>query len=224
MVLVRGGAGRVGDGSCGTSWAVTHSGGNAWRSASSICWPRGASVSVAAARGWTARRDPRGAFVVPAPVVFVFGARRRCGTAAIRAPSIDADSIVADIIARAGVVTRCVLTRRALRCVGRAATFRLSGYQKAPSHQKCRSLRVSIFSLKKGPKNQRTLQNTCDRRLVAPTRVKVLPEPQSQRDTPISLIDCTQIRQSQFLTPQMQKIRNFCQRTSQDFFWRLPPS
>jgi hypothetical protein len=39
--------------------------------------------------------------VVPAPVVvFVFGARRRCGTAAIRAPSIDADSIVADIIAR----------------------------------------------------------------------------------------------------------------------------
>ena len=126
MVLVRGGAGRVGDGSCGTSWAVTHFEGNAWRSASSICWPRGASVSVAAARGWTARRDPRGAFVVPAPVVvFVFGARRRCGTAAIRAPSIDADSIVADIIARAGVVTRCVLTRRALvRCVGRAATFR----------------------------------------------------------------------------------------------------
>ena len=63
--------------------------------------------------------------MVPAPVVFVFGARRRCGTAAIRAPSIDADSIVADIIARAGVVTRCVLTRRALvRCVGRAATFR----------------------------------------------------------------------------------------------------
>lgn len=123
VVLVRGGAGRAGDGSCGTSWAVTHSGGNAWRSASSICWPRGTSVSVAAARGWTARRDPRGAFVVPAPVVFVFGARRRCGTAAIRAPSIDADSIVADIIARAGVVTRCVLTRRALRCVGRAATF-----------------------------------------------------------------------------------------------------
>ena len=73
-------------------------------------------------------------------------------------------------------------------------------------------------------KNQRTLQNTCDRRLVAPTRVKVLPEPQSKRDTPISPIDCTQIRQSQFLTPQMQKIRNFCQRTSQDFFWRLPPS
>ena len=123
MVLVWGGAGRVGDGSSGTSWAVTHSGGNAWRSASSICWPRGTSVSVAAARGWTARREPRGAFVVPAPVVFVFGARRRCGTAAIRAPSIDADSIVADIIARAGVVTRCVLTRRALRCVGRAATF-----------------------------------------------------------------------------------------------------
>ena len=95
MVLVWGGAGRVGDGSSGTSWAVTHSGGNAWRSASSICWPRGASVSVAAARGWTARWDPRGAFVVPASVVFVFGARRRCGTAAIRAPSIDADSIVA---------------------------------------------------------------------------------------------------------------------------------
>ena len=125
VVLVWGGAGRVGYGSSGISWAVTHSGGNAWRSASSICWPRGASVSVAAARGWTARRDPRGAFVVPAPVVFVFGARRRCGTAAIRAPSIDADSIVADIIARASVVTRCVLTRRALfLCVGRAATFR----------------------------------------------------------------------------------------------------
>ena len=51
VVLVRGGAGRVGDGSCGTSWAVTHFEGNAWRSASSICWPRGASVSVAAARG-----------------------------------------------------------------------------------------------------------------------------------------------------------------------------
>jgi len=48
---VRGGAGRVGDGSCGISWAVTHFEGNAWRSASSICWPRGASVSVAAARG-----------------------------------------------------------------------------------------------------------------------------------------------------------------------------
>ena len=76
--------------------------------------------------------------MVPAPVVvFVFGARRRCGTAAIRAPSIDADSIVTDIIARAGVVTRCVLTRRALvRCVGRAATFRLSGYQKAPVSKK----------------------------------------------------------------------------------------
>ena len=165
VVLVWGGAGRVGDGSCGTSWAVTHFEGNAWRSASSICWPRGASVSVAAARGWTARRDVRGAFVVPAPVVFVFGARRRCGTAAIRAPSIDADSIVADIIARAGVVTRCVLTRRALvRCVGRAATFRFiwiseSSVSKVPI---CRS----FFFLGKNQRKSKT-RATGGRRLVA---------------------------------------------------------
>ena len=65
----------------------------------------------------------------------------------------------------------------------------LSGYQKAPS-QKCRSADRFFFWEKTKGK-----QNTCDRRLVAPTRVKVLPnrgggaEPNPFRDTPISPID-----------------------------------
>ena len=56
--------------------------------------------------------------------------------------------------------------------------------------KKCRSLLPFFFFRK----NQRK-QNTCDRRLVAPTRMKVLPEPlrgcrtNPQRDTPISPID-----------------------------------
>lgn len=150
--------------------------------------------------------------MVPAPVVvFVFGARRRCGTAAIRAPSIDADSIVADIIARAGVVTRCVLTRRALvRCVGRAATFRFiwiseSSISKVPI--------VFFWGKTKGKKKQ----NTCDRRPsvgCTQTRVKV-PE-QSLKgypnladrfytDTPVTIPSATN--------------DNFCQLTSEDFFW-----
>ena len=65
----------------------------------------------------------------------------------------------------------------------------LSGYQKAPS-QKYRSADRFFFWEKTKGK-----QNTCDRRLVAPTRVKVLPnrgggaEPNPFRDTPISPID-----------------------------------
>ena len=86
--VTRGGSGDRGEGRGGGR--VTHLGGNAERSASSICRPKGTSVSVAAARARTAR-TPRGAFV-PARA----GARRRWGTGARRAPDIDAD-IITDI-------------------------------------------------------------------------------------------------------------------------------
>lgn len=139
--------------------------------------------------------------MVPAPVVvFVFGARRRCGTAAIRAPSIDADSIVADIIARAGVVTRCVLTRRALvRCVGRAATFRFIWISE--------SSRVSkvpiVFFLGKNQRKKKAKH-------VRPAAVGWLHTDSSESSRTESLKGypnladrLAQIRQSQFLAPQM---------------------
>lgn len=87
----------------------THLGGNAERSASSICRPKGTSVSVVAARTRTVRTT-RGAFV-PAGT----GARRRWGTGARRAPDIVAD-IIADIS------HSCVVgpdtDGASLRCVG----------------------------------------------------------------------------------------------------------
>ena len=149
--------------------------------------------------------------MVPAPVVFVFGARRRCGTAAIRAPSIDADSIVADIIARAGVVTRCVLTRRALvRCVGRAATFRFIWISESSVSSKVPiASRLHFFLEKRAKKPKDSAKHVrpavgCTNSSESSSRTAIQKgypnlADRLHTDTPVTIPDATNAENSQFL-------------------------